>query len=54
MLLIGILPADQEAAESALSLEQLSMISNDQGGVCTSESSQSDTPVPPLPPKMYQ
>ena len=48
MLLIGILPVDQEAAEADRSLEQLSMTSNDQDG--TSESSQSDRP--PLPPRM--
>ena len=51
MLLLGILPENQEAGEAAVSLEQLSMTSNDQDGAYCSESSQLDRP--PLPPKMY-
>ena len=51
LLILGILPADHEAAEAAVSLEQLSVTSNDQDGAYCSESSQSDRP--PLPPKMY-
>ena len=47
--ILGILPADQEEVEAALSLEQLSITSNDQHG--TSDTSQTDRP--PLPPKMY-
>ena len=46
----GILPADQEAVEAVISLEQSFTTLNDQDG--TSESSQSEQPS--LPPKMYQ
>ena len=48
---LGILPEDQEVSDAAMSLEQLSVTSNNQDD--TSESSQSDRSRSPLPPKMY-